>query len=78
MKGRAARCRAEYRIGHRERWSPNSNNTIISIVTSVPLGPQFSLSVGGDCTEGWGEDTVSRPAGVRSRWGVWGWGGRRE
>lgn len=64
MKGRAARCRAEYRIGHWKWWAPSSNNPIISgRISSASLDPQFSPSVGGDCTEGWGEDTVGRPAG---------------
>lgn len=36
-----------------------------------PLGPQFSLFVGGDCVEGWGEDTVNRTLVCRER--LWGW-----
>lgn len=36
----------------------------ISVPTPSTLpGPQFSLSVGGDCLEGWSEDTVSQTAG---------------
>lgn len=29
------------------------------------LGPQFSLSVGGDCSEGWSDNSVSQTWGAR-------------
>lgn len=35
------------------------------------LDPQFSLSVGGDCLEGWSEDTVSRLVGCWGREEGW-------
>lgn len=41
--------------------------TIPTLNPSTLLDPQFSLSVGGDCSEGWSEDTVSRLVGC------WGW-----
>lgn len=64
MKGRAARCRVEYRIGHWKCWAPNSHNPLISgRIPSTSMGPQFSPFVGGNCPEGWGEDTCEPACG---------------
>lgn len=59
--------------------SPVENGTLEVVVSQLKpphtlsnlLGPQFSLSVGGDCLEGWSDNSVSQTWGVRvweKRW----------